>query len=52
MTSLKGGRRPKAVLWTLLAVLLAVSSLGACNTLRGAGQDVENVGETVQDAFD
>ena len=31
--------------------LFAVTAAG-CNTIRGAGQDVENAGEAVQDAAD
>lgn len=31
----------------LLGVLVSVTS---CNMLRGAGQDIENVGDAVQDA--
>ena len=39
---------------TLLATLLMGSSLlvTACNTVEGAGRDVESVGEAVQDAAD
>ncbi len=33
-----------------LAVLLAALSLGACNTMRGAGQDVEAAGGAVAGA--
>jgi predicted small secreted protein len=34
-----------------VAVLVALGSLSACrNTLEGAGQDVENMGENMQDA--
>ena len=34
-----------------LAVLaLGVLSLGACETVDGAGRDIENAGEAVQDA--
>ena len=38
---------------TLIMALVATfgAGLGACaNTMRGAGQDVENAGEAVQDA--
>ncbi len=34
----------------LLAALFAAFALGACNTIEGAGKDVEKVGEEVQDA--
>jgi entericidin B len=36
---------------TLLLVLAApIAGLGACNTTRGFGEDVEATGEAVQDA--
>ena len=37
---------------TIVFALLAALGLGlaACNTVRGAGQDLENAGEAVQDA--
>jgi predicted small secreted protein len=36
---------------TLSLLALAAINLSACtNTVRGAGQDVENAGEAVQDA--
>ncbi|MCC6598996.1 MAG: entericidin A/B family lipoprotein [Alphaproteobacteria bacterium] len=35
---------------SLTAILLAGFGLSACNTLNGAGQDVENAGESIQDA--
>lgn len=34
----------------LMAALFAVSLLSGCNTIRGAGQDIEQGGEAVQDA--
>lgn len=40
----------KNFILTVLAVL-AVTNLAACsNTFHGAGKDLENAGETVQDA--
>ena len=33
-------------------VLLGVSGLAACNTLEGAGDDVENAGDKIEDAVD
>jgi predicted small secreted protein len=40
----------KALLMTILAVLIA-SPLAACsNTFHGAGEDIENAGESVQEA--
>ena len=35
---------------TLLASLFLLSSLTACNTMAGAGQDMQDAGEAVQDA--
>lgn len=40
---------------TLLASLLLVAFVGAisgCNTTEGAGKDIENLGEGIQDAAD
>ena len=34
----------------LLAALLAAFALSACNTIEGAGRDVEKAAEEVQDA--
>jgi entericidin B len=37
---------------TLMLLSLAVSSLGlaSCNTVEGAGRDIESAGEAVQDS--
>jgi len=35
---------------TLTVLILGAASLGACNTIDGAGKDIEQAGETVQDA--
>lgn len=35
---------------SLVVVALAGLSLTACNTIDGAGQDIESAGESVQDA--
>lgn len=37
---------------TLLSLVMLGFSLGACNTVDGAGQDIEDAGEAVQDAAD
>ena len=34
-----------------LVLLLAVILLPACNTMRGAGQDISNTGHAIRDAF-
>lgn len=39
----------------LLMVLVALGVVGlvtSCNMLRGAGQDIENVGDSIKDAAD
>lgn len=33
-----------------IAVLLGGLAVAACNTVEGAGEDVQSVGETVEDA--
>jgi len=30
----------------------SVAALSACNTVEGAGQDIENTGEAIQDSAD
>lgn len=37
---------------TTLCLLTFTLGLGACNTMKGVGQDVERGGEKVQDAAD
>ncbi|WP_417476669.1 entericidin A/B family lipoprotein [Maricaulis sp.] len=37
-------------LWKHALIVLFALSVTACNTIRGAGQDIEDAGETVQDA--
>jgi predicted small secreted protein len=39
---------------TLILLSFATSSLGlaACNTIEGAGHDIENAGEAVQESAD
>ena len=36
----------------LTMLILAGAGLSACNTVEGAGRDIENAGESVQDAAD
>lgn len=40
----------KRTLALVLVALFSLSLLGGCNTIRGAGQDLEQGGEAVQDA--
>jgi len=35
--------------WILLMTLFAASVLAGCNTMRGAGQDIERGGEKIQE---
>jgi len=34
----------------VLGLLLAASSLSACNTMQGVGRDIEKAGESIQGA--
>lgn len=36
----------------MAALIAAALAAAGCNTARGAGQDIENAGEAVQDAAD
>jgi predicted small secreted protein len=46
-------RRPTFLRWVVLSLLSAfVIGLSACNTIEGAGRDVEKAGEKIQDAAD
>ncbi|XAM00472.1 entericidin A/B family lipoprotein [Phycisphaeraceae bacterium D3-23] len=38
--------------WSILLLGVAAFALAGCNTLQGAGEDVEDAGEAVQDAAD
>ncbi|HIF25186.1 MAG TPA: entericidin A/B family lipoprotein [Micavibrio sp.] len=40
----------RTTLLTLMGLGLLSMGITACNTVEGAGQDIENAGETVQDA--
>ena len=42
----------KRYLSALLLALMAATVLGGCNTMEGAGKDIEKAGEEVQDAAD
>lgn len=41
-----------AHLFRLIALALSLALLAGCNTLHGAGKDIEAAGETIQDAAD
>jgi len=43
--------RKVIVLW-LLAMCLCGSVLTGCNTMEGAGEDIESAGEGIQEAVD
>ena len=36
-------------LWAVLALIVVVAGVSGCNTLRGAGQDIQRGGEKVQE---
>lgn len=36
--------------FALLAVMIVVGTASGCNTLKGAGKDIERGGEAIQDA--
>jgi entericidin B len=38
--------------WAVLAMLALVMIVSGCNTMEGAGKDVERTGEAIQDAAD
>jgi predicted small secreted protein len=40
----------KKTLATLLALCIAAAALAGCNTMRGFGQDVQKVGDKIEDA--
>ncbi len=42
----------KRMLALVLLAAFSISSLSACNTIRGMGKDVEKVGEKTQDCSD
>lgn len=37
-------------MWKLAIVLAAVTALAGCNTVRGAGQDIQRAGQTIEGA--
>lgn len=49
MSRMDRRRRVMVLTWVVLT-LIGAGSLSACNTIEGAGQDVERAGEAVQDA--
>ena len=40
----------KRLMALMLLALFSVGTLSACNTMKGAGKDVQKVGEKVEDA--
>ena len=42
----------KRLMALMLLALFSVGTLSACNTMKGAGKDVEKVGEKVQQSAD
>lgn len=42
----------KTFIATLMAFLMSASFIAGCSTIEGAGKDIEDAGEIVQDAAD
>lgn len=38
--------------WLPVAVLAMLATVAACNTMEGAGEDIEAAGDAIQDAAD
>ncbi len=38
--------------WSILMIGIAAFALAGCNTMEGAGEDIESAGNAVQDAAD
>lgn len=45
-------KHARILLGLLLVIVFAVSSLSACNTVRGIGRDVEKTGQAMQKGAD
>jgi predicted small secreted protein len=41
----------KRLLFGIFAAVLLVVGVTGCNTVRGAGEDIENTGEAIDDAL-
>lgn len=45
--------RSRFWMWMVLGmIVVSMGVLGGCNTMEGAGKDVEKAGESIQDAAD
>ena len=42
----------KRLIAVMLLAMFSIGTLTACNTVKGAGQDVQKAGEKVEDAAD
>ena len=47
----KGWDMITRIVLVLLLIVLTLSLLSGCNTLRGFGQDLKQAGEAIEDAF-
>jgi predicted small secreted protein len=48
---MKATRKSRFWMWmSAMMVIMSVGMLTACNTMEGAGKDVERTGEAIQDA--
>lgn len=48
----RAANRSYPLLPTLLFAGLSAFALAACNTVEGAGEDIESAGESIQDSAD
>ena len=44
--------RTKKTIFLALSILIIAFSLNGCNTMEGAGRDIEEAGEGIQEAAD
>jgi len=41
----------KKAVFTIIALIVLATGLSACNTVEGAGRDIEGAGEWIQEKF-
>lgn len=41
----------KKAIFTIVALIVLAAGLSACNTVEGAGRDIEGTGEWIQEKF-
>ena len=45
-------KRTSVSIFAVIAVLLGAMALSGCNTMKGAGKDIEKAGDKIQDSAD